>query len=154
MHIEQFRKTRFFDPSDPLLAKHPDNPAMKSSDGKSPFFSDKPPLMQYLYKFGEGNFVLIAKQLEEQGEVYGMWWGQGGDEVYKTLEEAECAVFDFIMDERSCTFSDKLDNGSLTISQDSTGTHFNITCDDGEAFVVVDDATTHLIIEYLKTLDT
>ena len=96
MTFEEFKASKFFDPSDPLLAKHPDNPALLTSDD-IPYNSVKPPLEQYLYKGFGDQHLLIAKESHPSGERYCIWWGQGGDECYDTLAEAEWELFKSIL---------------------------------------------------------
>lgn len=94
MNFEEFRNTKFFNLKDPLLKNHPDNPCL---DVGIYHFSDEEPLMQYIYQYKENDrthFVLIAKQLKRSKECYCIWWGQGGDECYPTLEEAEKALWE------------------------------------------------------------
>lgn len=87
-----FKASRFSDDNDPLLANHPNNPALQLSE--VPYFCHQAPMRQYLYKIGKG-YGLIAEHEIRGITVYSMWWGQGGDEYYNSLDAAELALFLF-----------------------------------------------------------
>lgn len=82
---------------DPLLEKHPHNPALEHI-GTVAYLSDTPPIRQHLYKYSDDRYYLIAEQHHwKTGKtIYAFWWGQGGDDYRDTLEEAEKGCFELI----------------------------------------------------------